>query len=362
MVHNGSVYAPRGGTQTPITLLWGTASTRSLLAAAVGQTALDDAGGVDGAGRAHIVVVDATLLHSGEAVAAVTAARAEHADAALLVVAASAEPALVGGLLDAGATSLVPADATPEQVRATLAGVRAGAPLVDLRMVRPTLDAYAQHLMDSRRRDRAVIDSLAAAVEAKDVVTSRHLHEVSRLARQLAAEVDPDLAEREDFLLGCLVHDVGKIGVPEAILAKPAALDEAEWAVMRRHPITGADVVRPLGLPPMVEQIVLHHHERWDGAGYPHGLRARDIPLEARIFSVCDALEAMTATRPYRTAMPVHAALAEVHACSGEQFDPWVVSALERGLDRGRIALTAAQDPAQVRQWQTPGLVGCDPA
>ena len=357
-----SVYAPGGGSQTPITLLWATAATRSLLAAAVGQAALDGPNDAGGAGGAEIIVIDATLLHTGEAVAAVAAARAEHTEAAVLVVAPSAEPALVGGLLDAGATSLLPADATPEQVRVTLAGVRAGAPLVDLRMLRPTLDTYAQLLAVSRGRDRAIIDSLAAAVEAKDVVTSRHLHEVSRLACQLAAEVAPDLAEREDFLFGCLVHDVGKIGVPEAILAKPAALDEAEWAVMRRHPVAGADVVRPLGLPPMVEQIVLHHHERWDGAGYPHGLRAHDIPLEARIFSVCDALEAMTATRPYRAAMPVRAALAEVHACAGQQFDPFVVSALERGLERGRIALTAAQDTASACPRRPSGLVGCDPA
>ncbi len=359
MVHNGNVYAPGGGSETPITLLRATTATQSLLTAAVGQAALD---GPAGAGTAQVVVLDATTLRTGEAVAAVAAARAEHADAPVLVLAASAEPALVGGLLDAGATSLLPADATPEQVRATLAGVHAGTPLVDLRMVRPTLDTYAQLLAVSRGRDRAIIDSLAAAVEAKDVVTSRHLHEVSRLACQLAAEVAPDLAQREDFLFGCLVHDVGKIGVPEAILAKPAALDEAEWAVMRRHPVTGADVVRPLGLPPMVEQIVLHHHERWDGAGYPRGLRAHDIPLEARIFSVCDALEAMTATRPYRTAMPLRAALAEVHACSGQQFDPFVVSALERGLDRGRIALTAAQDTASAHPRLPPGLVGCNSA
>jgi len=358
----GGVHAPRGGSETPITLLCATTATRSLLAAAVGQAALDSPRGAGGADGAEIVVVDATLLRAGEAVAAVATARSEHADAAVVVLAASAEPALVEGLLDAGATSLLAADATPEQVRATLSGIRAGAPLVDLRMVRPTLDDYAHHLMDSRRRDRAIIDSLAAAVEAKDVVTSRHLHEVSRLACQLAAEMDPDLAEREDFLFGCLVHDVGKIGVPETILAKPAALDEAEWAVMRRHPVTGADVVRPLGLPPMVEQIVLHHHERWDGAGYPHGLHSQDIPLEARIFSVCDALEAMTASRPYRTAMPVSAALAEVHACSGQQFDPTVVCALERGLDRGSIAVTPLRSTATQRRRRPSGLVGCDPA
>ncbi len=355
----GGVYAPGGASETPITLLRATAATRSLLVAAVGRAALDGPGGAD---AAQVVVVDVTLLPTSEAVAAVAAARAQHAEAAVLVVAASAEPALVGGLLEAGATSLLPADATPDQVRAILAGVRAGAPLVDLRMVRPTLDAHAQHLAVLGGRDRAIIESLAAAVEAKDAVTSRHLHEVSRLACQLAAEITPDLAGREDFLFGCLVHDVGKIGVPEAILAKPAALNEAEWAVMRRHPVTGADVVRPLGLAPMVEQIVLHHHERWDGAGYPHGLEAQDIPLEARIFSVCDALEAMTATRPYRTAMPVHDALAEVHACSGQQFDPSVVSALERGLDRGRITLAAAQDTAPVPRKRTSGLVGCDPA
>ena len=116
--------------------------------------------------------------------------------------------------------------------------------------MRPVIDLYATMHAESRRRNRAVIESLAAAVEAKDTVTSRHLRAVSRLATQLAREVEPAYCDDDDFLFGCLLHDVGKIGVPEKILMKPGALTDDEWEVMRRHPQTGARVVRPLGLAP----------------------------------------------------------------------------------------------------------------
>ncbi len=173
-----------------------------------------------------------------------------------------------------------------------------------------------------------MIESLAAAVEAKDTVTSRHLRAVSRLATQLAREVEPSYCDGDDFLFGCLLHDVGKIGVPEKILMKPGALTDDEWEVMRRHPQTGARVVRPLGMGPVVTDVVLYHHERWDGRGYPDGLAGDEIPLAARIFSVCDALEAMTAARPYRGPLPVSVAFERVKIEAGHQFDPDVIAAL----------------------------------
>src|SRR6201999_4252779 len=138
--------------------------------------------------------------------------------------------------------------------------------------------------------------------------------------------------------------DVGKIGVPETILTKPAPLNEDEWIVMRAHPETGARVIEPLALSGIVHDVVLHHHERWDGAGYPDGLSGEEIPLCARIFSVCDALDAMTSNRPYRRAMPEADALARVRAESGRQFDPAVVDALRRGVARGAV-----------RPWQRSG-------
>jgi putative nucleotidyltransferase with HDIG domain len=218
--------------------------------------------------------------------------------------------------------------------------------MLDAAIVRPALNRYADLLEEMRQRDRAVIESLAMAVEAKDTVTSRHLRAVSRLAVSLATLVEPSLAVSEDYRFGCLLHDVGKIGVPERILAKPGPLTPAEWVVMRTHPRVGADVIRPLGLSPVVEHIVLHHHERWDGSGYPEGLADADIPLEARIFSVCDALEAMTAQRPYRGPLAPEVAYGRVRDASGRQFDPEIVEALEDGVRDGTMNLARELEPA----------------
>jgi putative two-component system response regulator len=191
-----------------------------------------------------------------------------------------------------------------------------------------------------------VIESLAAAVEAKDTVTSRHLRAVSHLALRLAEHVEPSLARSDHFLFGCLLHDVGKIGVPERILAKPGPLTEDEWVVMRTHPSVGADVIRPLGLDQVVENVVLHHHERWDGTGYPNGHAGDAIPLEARIFAVCDAMEAMTAPRPYRGPLAAATAYGRVLAAAGRQFDPGVVHALERGVRDRSLGLPRHLTPA----------------
>ena len=256
-------------------------------------------------------------------------------------------------------------DADQDDVRAAVAAAAEGRGLIDVDVVRPTIDLYAVLLAESRRRDRAVIESLAAAVEAKDSVTSRHLRRVSRLATQLAELVDPEIGRTEEFLFGCLLHDVGKIGVPEDILSKPGPLTEDEWEIMRRHPQIGARVVRPLGLSEVVVDVVLYHHERWDGGGYPQGLSADDIPLVARIFSVCDALEAMTAMRRYRDALPSSVAYERVRSEAGTQFDPAIVRILERGVSSGDIDLddpTGAQpDPGLPRRFSRDGLVGFPP-
>jgi putative two-component system response regulator len=217
--------------------------------------------------------------------------------------------------------------------------------MLDPELIRPVLHRFAALVDEARTRDRRVIESLAAAVEAKDTVTSRHLRAVSQLAVKLAELVDPALARSEDFLFGCLLHDVGKIGVPERILAKPGPLTPDEWVVMRTHPTVGADVIRPLGLDPVVENIVLHHHERWDGTGYPNGQAGAAIPLEARIFAVCDALEAMTAPRPYRGPLPAQTAFGRVLAAAGRQFDPGVVDALEHGVRDDRVGLLRGLEP-----------------
>ena len=199
-------------------------------------------------------------------------------------------------------------DADQDDVRAPPSRRPRRCGLIDVDVVRPTIDLYAVLLAESRRRDRAVIESLAAAVEAKDSVTSRHLRRVSRLATQLAEIVDPEIGRTEEFLFGCLLHDVGKIGVPEDILSKPGPLTRTSGRSCAGTREIGARVVRPARAVEVVVDVVLYHHERWDGGGYPQGLSADDIPLVARIFSVCDALEAMTAMRRVPDALPASVA------------------------------------------------------
>jgi putative nucleotidyltransferase with HDIG domain len=286
-----------------------------------------------------LTILDASRQSVHQAAAGLALLDAGWPGTPCVVVHDDTDPAVVRTILDAGAVSIVQTSISENALRATLCAGADGRGLIDVDVVRPVIDLYATMHAESRRRNRAVIESLAAAVEAKDTVTSRHLRAVGRLATQLARAVEPSFCDGDDFLFGCLLHDVGKIGVPEKILMKPGALTDEEWEIMRRHPQTGARVVRPLGLGPVVTDVVLYHHERWDGGGYPEGLAAGEIPLAARIFSVCDALEAMTAARPYRGPLPVSVAFERVKIESGQQFDPDVIAALSDGVSTGAIHL-----------------------
>ncbi len=129
-------------------------------------------------------------------------------------------------------------------------------------------------------------------------------------------------ARLEELQIACVVHDVGKLSVPVEILRKPGRLTEEEFAEVRRHPTAGAQMLETLPQLRAVIPSVLHHHERWDGDGYPHGRRGDEIPLEARILAVADAFDAMTSPRAYRPALTTDDALAEVERCAGSQFDP----------------------------------------
>jgi len=187
------------------------------------------------------------------------------------------------------------------------------------------LNSYVDALSEKRRRDTSVIHALAAAVEARDSGTGQHLHRVTDLALRCMTEIDESLARNEEIQYGFTLHDVGKIGVPDEILNKPGKLSEDEWKVMRTHPELGARIVEPIGFSGAMVGIILHHHERWDGAGYPTGLKGTEIPLAARTFAVADAYDAMTSERPYRPAMSddrtIHVILDE----RGNAFDPEIV-------------------------------------
>jgi len=196
------------------------------------------------------------------------------------------------------------------------------------------LVAGFEHEEQAQRLYRETLASLSNALEAKDAVTSQHTEEVVRLAVGAAAELELDLEAVRSVELGAVLHDIGKVRVPESILNKPGPLTDEEWAVMKTHPEIGEHILGPIQSLHRILPIVRHHHERWDGAGYPDGLSGRGIPLGARIVAVCDAYRAMTENRPYRAALSTSEARDELEAGAGTQFDEDCVEALFQALDR----------------------------
>jgi len=171
----------------------------------------------------------------------------------------------------------------------------------------------------------ATMRSLALVVEAKDRTTRGHLERTQAYGIALAREIDPDLVRTPTLGYGFFLHDIGKVGVPESILCKDGPLTTEEWDVMRAHPMIGADIVAPMGFLADTVALIRHHHERFDGSGYPDGLSGDAIPLTARIFAVADSFDAMTSDRPYRDSIGIERALDEIRSGAGTQFDPEVV-------------------------------------
>ncbi len=180
----------------------------------------------------------------------------------------------------------------------------------------------------------ATLKALSAALDAKDAATEGHSERVAKLTVAIAREMQVPEEKLIDIERGALLHDVGKIGVPDAILRKPATLSRREWQTMQKHPLLAGVLVSKVGFLEGALPILMYHHERYDGRGYPFGLAADRIPLEARIFTVVDAYDAMTSDRPYRKAISHEAALKEITANSGSQFDPDAVDAFLRVIDR----------------------------
>jgi HD-GYP domain-containing protein (c-di-GMP phosphodiesterase class II) len=166
------------------------------------------------------------------------------------------------------------------------------------------------------------IEALVSALEARNPDTNAHAKRIPDLALGLASAMQLPSDVRRALRLGSMLHDVGKIGVPDSILLKPGALSPDEWEIMRRHPTIGERMLRPIDFLVPALPIVRHHHERWDGGGYPDGLSEEQIPLGARIVAVCDSFDAMVSDRPYRAGMPVGDAAEELLRCAGTQFDP----------------------------------------
>ena len=189
------------------------------------------------------------------------------------------------------------------------------------------LDGALRSLGDAYR---TTLKALTAALETRDLETHGHSERVVNFSLRLGRELGLDDEQMRSLEFGSLLHDIGKIGVPDAILRKPARLNEEEWVRMREHPLHGQKILRGIVFLEGAARVVAQHHERWDGSGYPLGLSEEGIDLNARIFAVADAFDAITSDRVYRLGRSYDEALAELDTYAGRQFDPRVVEAFRR--------------------------------
>ncbi len=194
------------------------------------------------------------------------------------------------------------------------------------------------------------IEALALAIEAKDHTTHDHLRRVRVYALEIAKELGLTEAEIEALRAAALLHDIGKLAVPEHIINKPGRLTPEEFEKMKIHPVVGSEILKHVGFPYPVVPIVRSHHEKWDGSGYPDGLRGTDIPIGARILSAVDCLDALASDRQYRRALPLDQAMEHVARAAGTEFDPRVVDVLKRRyIELERLAQSTSSEPLQPR-------------
>ncbi len=182
-----------------------------------------------------------------------------------------------------------------------------------------------------------IVEGLATALDAKNSFMCGHSERVAELSLLLAKGMGLPITEQVRIHIGAHLHDIGKIGIPDAILNKPGKLSEAEFAMIRKHPEIGNNIINKIRVLHPVVDIVRHHHERFGGGGYPDGLRGEEISLGARIVSVADAFDAMTSTRAYRSALTIDKTMQEMERCQGSQFDPAVIDALVTLQRKGNL-------------------------
>ena len=270
----------------------------------LGRTGADDFG----------VLMPGTDLHGAQACCERLIAELEAGDlpgAGYVTVSAGVAAHVPGGSLD---DLLVSASLGLDRAR-SLGGAQAAVPL----------DAGAQ---DPNPAHAAVVEALATALLERDRYTGEHSESVVEMARTVASTLGLDDLEVERVAMAALLHDIGKVAIPDRILLKPGKLDAAEWELMREHPAIGERILRAIPGMGAVARIVRHEHEHFDGSGYPDGLHGEDIPIGSRIILACDTYSAMTTTRPYRDALSHGEAIAELARCAGTQFDPKVTEAL----------------------------------
>lgn len=230
----------------------------------------------------------------------------------------------------------------PFDLRQVEAAVKRALEHYDLHEAKRRYENHLEELVDQRTAEldqalisledayRSTLKALTAALETRDAETHGHSERVVTFSLRLGRELGLDKAQMTALEFGSLLHDIGKIGVPDAILRKPAKLDEAEWIRMREHPLHGQQILREIEFLEGAARVVAQHHERWDGSGYPFGLKGYEIDLNARIFAVADAFDAMISDRVYRRGRSYEAAAEELEKWAGRQFDPQVVEAFHR--------------------------------
>ncbi|HEX8491266.1 MAG TPA: HD domain-containing phosphohydrolase [Pyrinomonadaceae bacterium] len=230
----------------------------------------------------------------------------------------------------------------PFDLRQVEAAVKRALEHYDLRAAKRRYENHLEELVEQRTHElnqaldsledayRSTLKALTAALETRDAETHGHSERVVTFSLRLGRELGLDKEQLMSLEFGSLLHDIGKIGVPDAILRKPAKLTDEEWVRMREHPLHGQAILREIEFLSGASRVVGQHHEKWDGTGYPLGLRAEEIDMNARIFAVADAFDAMISDRVYRAGRPYEEAAEELERFAGRQFDPNVVAAFHR--------------------------------
>jgi response regulator RpfG family c-di-GMP phosphodiesterase len=255
-------------------------------------------------------------------------------DAAVLVLTGVGDVQTAVEVLNGGAYDFIQKPVNPEELlikagralerRQLVIERRQHQDLLERRVTEATseLASTVRHLEETYR---TTLEALGSAIDTRDVGTHAHSRRVRGYSLAIARAHGVPESQMPDIEHGVMLHDIGKIGIPDAILLKPGPLTPEEWKVMRSHPEIGRRLVEKIPFLRGAISIVYHHHERWDGTGYPLGLRGEGIPLEARIFAIADALDAMTFDRPYSRAISFETARDEIKRCVGTHFDPAVV-------------------------------------
>jgi response regulator RpfG family c-di-GMP phosphodiesterase len=302
------------------------ANYRCLLAAN-GREGLD----VFRAARPPLIVTDLKMPVM-DGVALLEGVRHEDGDAAVIVLTGAPDVKTAIDSLKLGAYDFI---MKPVNVDELLFAAERALERRQLLIERREYHALLERRVEEATRDlqvayRATLETLGSALDSRDVGTEAHSRRVHGYALATAREYGVPEGDVPDLEHGVLLHDIGKIGIPDAILLKPGPLTPEEWQTMRRHPEIGKRLIEGVPFLRGAVPIIYCHHEKWDGSGYPRGLKGEEIPLAARIFSVVDAFDAMTFDRPYSRAIPFETAYTEIKRCAGTHFDPAVVEAFLR--------------------------------